>query len=143
MREQIIQPDLTRKERRLYPRAVVRLPAEIQMSGRNEWDSIELYDLSANSAGVRTSFPLLVQSELRLRSWLPAASGGDEHQFKVACLVVWSRSLGPSGTGPPFFSGVHFFDLQGEDLDRVRHYVWNLVLKIGSVDDAPDTRGPL
>ena len=126
---------MTRKERRLYPRAVVCLPAEIQMSGRNEWDSTVLFDLSAIGAGVRTSFPILLQSELRLRFWLPTASGDDERQFTVACIVVWNQSPGPSG-GPTFFSGVHFFDLQGEDFDRVRHYVWNLVRKIASVDDA-------
>jgi c-di-GMP-binding flagellar brake protein YcgR len=115
------------QERRLHPRALVGLPAEFLPAGATEWDKALLNDLSAGGAGIHIRGQLPVQSELRIRFRLAAEPGGEERQFEILCLAVRSGKLAQPTQQHAFFLGLHFLDLQGEDFDRLRIHVWNLL----------------
>jgi hypothetical protein len=120
------------QERRLHPRAIVGLRAQIQQRGTKEWDDVLLYDLSAGDGAVHAQRPVPIQSEVRLRFLLPGEPGEDERQVTITCLVVRSGSPDQSGITPTFVAGLHFLDLGGEDFNRIRVFVWSqLQLHVG------------
>ena len=53
--------------------------------------------------------------------------GGEVRQFEILCLAVRSGKLAQPTQQHAFFLGLHFLDLQGEDFDRLRIHVWNLL----------------
>ena len=115
------------KDKRLHPRAIVRLKARLRESGEEEWREVLLFDLSAGGAAVHTSHEVPIQSEVRLEFELPEEVEGQSASVGVTCLVVRSTSVGRGRRGPAFVAGLHFLDLQARDFDRVRVYIWNLM----------------
>ena len=76
------------EEKRLCPRAVVRLPAEIRLKGAAEWREALLYDLSEAGAAILLPFSLPLSTEMSLRFRLPPSTGGGAHEVETSCLVV-------------------------------------------------------
>jgi c-di-GMP-binding flagellar brake protein YcgR len=111
-------------QRRLYPRAMVRIPATLRVAGQDAEERVLLHDLSASGASIHTRNPLPVQRELHLRFALP--SGGDA-AIDVDCLVVRSAALTSPDRGFPFVAGLTFLDLQGARLQRVNEFVWSVM----------------
>jgi hypothetical protein len=119
------------QQRRLHPRAVVRLPAELK-SGRTEgWRSVLLHDLSAGGAGIHAGFPLPGRVEVRLRFRLPVAEASEGNTIEVAALVVRAAATVPPDHSRPHLYGLHFIDLHGEPFDRVAKYIWGLLHRNG------------
>lgn len=114
------------RERRLHPRAEVRLPAQLGRGG-DAWEEALLFDLSAAGAAVHTHGPLPLQSEVHLRFRFPAGEEGEEIELTLSTLVV---RQGPPEQAAQSFShvaGLHFLDLHGRAFDRVRARIWELV----------------
>lgn len=114
-------------ERRLHPRAVVRLSGEMRETSAPEWRSVIVHDLSAGGAGVHAGWPLDIQSEVQLRFRLPGPVEEEGFDVDVLCLVVRTGPSAPPDSKKPFLAGLHFLTLQGEGFDRVRSYVWELL----------------
>ena len=114
-------------ERRIHPRAIVGLPAQIQEVGGDSWDDVFLYDLSACGAAVHAERAVPIRTEVRLRFLLPRAQDAEDTQITITCLVVRSGTPSQPRFAPAFMIGLHFLDLVAEDFDRVRVFVWNSV----------------
>ena len=110
-------------ERRVHPRATVRLPAKFRLSAADTWTDALLHDLSSGGAGVLAQSTVSMHSEIELRFSIPDDTSEDE--IRLHGLVV--RTSTPPGDSPGFrcVLGIHFLDLQGSALERVRVHVWN------------------
>jgi c-di-GMP-binding flagellar brake protein YcgR len=111
-------------ERRLHPRAVVKLPAEILPSEAAGWERALLHDLSAGGAGVYASAGLPLQSEVRLRFSLPGNPDDAGHEFELLCLVVRTEESGRPDSTLPILLGLHFLTLHGEEFEFIRRWIW-------------------
>lgn len=112
------------EERRLHPRAVVKLEARLLRKGAAVWEDVLVHDLSAGGAGIRSRFPLGGQDEVRLRFQIPGEPGGEAARIDVLALVVRLAAEDRTDAGRPFAAGLHFLTLQGESFERVRVFVW-------------------
>jgi uncharacterized protein (TIGR02266 family) len=77
-------------------------------------------DLSRGGMFLATNDFLPVNAVIRLEIDLPADGG----RIPVTCRVCYVRDAGESGaTGKPPGMGVQFLDLDGENLDRLAHFI--------------------
>ncbi len=110
-------------ERRLHPRASVRIEASLRRGRSGAWERALVQDLSATGAGVRTAAPIELQTEVSLRFRLESGEGRDPIDVEAASLVV--RTGADAGTaGLAAFAGLHFLGLEPEVFDAVRVWVW-------------------
>ena len=114
-------------ERRLHPRATVRLPAELRPHPKAEWQDVLLLDLSAGGAGVQAGTPLASGAEVALRFRLPVTGSEQQATIEVRALMVRSAAVVPPDLSRPYLFGLHFLDLDGEPFEIVRRHVWNCV----------------
>lgn len=114
-------------KRRLNPRAIVRLAAQLRKDRTAEWQEVLLYDLSAGGARIHTGIPLTAGSDVGLRFELPASEGERPVTIEVRALMVRAAAAAPPDPSRPYLYGLHFLDLQDEAFDRVARYVWDRV----------------
>ena len=110
-------------KKRLHPRIIALLPAEVRERADGPWNEAVLYDLSLGGAAVLTAFPLDLQREVRLRFAL-AKGGGDSLPVEIAALVVRAGAPSRAHAGFRNLSGLHFLPLSATTYDRLRTYVW-------------------
>ena len=109
-------------ERRLHPRLVIRIPGEYQFDGSEEWHQGLVRDISAGGAGLLTPVHISPQTVFsHFRFTLPDEGG----PIDMAAMVLRCEPIPPEDETLRYRSGIHFLDLRGEQLQRVRTFVYS------------------
>jgi len=113
-------------ERRLHPRAIVRLEAQWCERGEEVSRRVIVHDLSASGAQVFGRVPFAIQSEARLLVRAPSEAGAEPDTLDLPCLVVRAGQRIPPDSAMPFFGGLHFLALPETAVRRLQAIVWGL-----------------
>ena len=111
-------------ERRLHPRATLRLEASLRHARGAAWERALIQDLSASGVNVRTPVLLELQTEVSLRFRLERGEAADPIDLEVACVVVRSGTAA-AVEGFTTFAGLHFLALDPDRFEAIRTWVWH------------------
>ena len=112
----------TKKEYRIHPRLLVRMPGEFRV-GQEHWQQAHLQDLSAGGATLISMKRIPPQTSLRLRFVLPGESDPPS-PIEVETIVLRADTGSATGGNMQYREALHFLDLIDEKYERVRRYVF-------------------
>ena len=111
-------------ENRLHPRLQIHMSAEFRPKGTDQWRPGTIFDLSAGGATLLTPTRIPVQSSVELRFTLPEERP-EGQPIEVETLVLRSGTESGTGGNVRHRAALHFLDLQGLSLERLRRYVFD------------------